>query len=42
MKVHELQRQITRQGLAPLYLVIGEEPYFRDHALKVIHDAVQK
>ena len=41
MKIHELQSQITRQGLAPLYLVIGEEPYFRDHALTAIHDAVQ-
>ena len=40
MKIHEFQSQITRQGLAPLYLVIGEEPYFRDHALTVIHDAV--
>jgi DNA polymerase-3 subunit delta len=41
MKIHELQSQITRQGLAPLYLVIGEESYFRDQALTVIHDAVQ-
>jgi DNA polymerase-3 subunit delta len=41
MKIHELQSQITRQGLAPLYLVIGEEPYFRDHAVRAIHDAMQ-
>ncbi len=41
MKVHELQSQITRKGLVPLYLVIGEEPYFRDQALTVIHDAVR-
>jgi len=36
MKVHELQRQVVQQGLAPLYLVIGEEPYFRDQALDVL------
>jgi len=36
MKIHELQSQITRQGLAPLYLVIGEEPYFRDQALDLL------
>jgi DNA polymerase-3 subunit delta len=41
MKIHELQSQITRQGLAPLYLVIGEEAYFRDQALTAIHDALQ-
>lgn len=41
MKVHELQSQITRKELVPLYLVIGEEPYFRDQALTVIHDAVR-
>ena len=36
MKVHDLQRQIVQQGLAPLYLIIGEEPYFRDQALDVL------
>jgi DNA polymerase-3 subunit delta len=41
MKFHELQNQIIRQGLVPLYLVIGEEPYFRDQALTIIHDAEQ-
>jgi DNA polymerase-3 subunit delta len=41
MKVHELQSQITRKGLVPLYLVIGEEPYFRDQALTVIHGVVR-
>ena len=41
MKIHELQSQIARQGLASLYLVIGEEPYFRDQVLTVIHEAVQ-
>jgi len=36
MKVHELQGQIIRQGPAPLYLVLGEEPYFRDQALDLL------
>lgn len=42
MKVHELQSQINRQGLSPLYLVIGEEPYFRDQALSVLRVAGQE
>lgn len=42
MKVHELQNQITRQGLSPLYLVIGEEPYFRDKALAILRLAGQE
>ncbi len=36
MKVHDLPRQVAQQGLAPLYLIIGEEPYFRDKALDVL------
>ena len=35
MKVHELHSQLTRKGLGPLYLVLGEEPYFRDQALRL-------
>lgn len=42
MKVHELHSQITRQGLSPLYLVIGEEPYFRDQALAILRLADQE
>jgi DNA polymerase-3 subunit delta len=42
MKVHDLHRQILRQGLSPLYLVIGEEPYFRDQALTLLRLAGQK
>ncbi|MDT3777450.1 DNA polymerase III subunit delta [Nitrospira sp. MA-1] len=42
MKVHELQSQINRQGLSPLYLVIGEEPYFRDQALSILRAAGQE
>ncbi len=41
MKVHELQSQINRHGLSPLYLVIGEEPYFRDQALSILRMAGQ-
>jgi DNA polymerase-3 subunit delta len=36
VKVHELHSQIARQGLSSLYLVIGEEPYFRDQALAIL------
>ena len=42
MKVHELHSQITRQGLSPLYLVMGEEPYFRDQALAILRLAAQE
>jgi len=42
MKVHELRSQITRQGLSPLYLVMGEEPYFRDQALSILRVAGQE
>ncbi|GJL69224.1 MAG: DNA polymerase III subunit delta [Nitrospirales bacterium] len=42
MKVHELQNLINRQGLSPLYLVIGEEPYFRDQALSILRAAGQE
>jgi DNA polymerase III subunit delta len=41
VKVHELRSQIARQGLSPLYLVIGEEPYFRDQALNILRSASQ-
>ena len=36
MKFHDLQRQVAQQGLAPLYLLIGEEAYFRDQALDML------
>ncbi|HBP90789.1 MAG TPA: DNA polymerase III subunit delta, partial [Nitrospiraceae bacterium] len=42
MKVHELESQIARQGLSPLYLVIGEEPYFRDQALSILRSTGQE
>lgn len=42
MKVHELHSQITRQGLSSLYLVIGEEAYFRDQALGILRLAGQE
>ena len=42
MKIHDLQSQINRHGLSPLYLVIGEEPYFRDQALSMLRVAGQE
>lgn len=42
MNVHDLQRQITQQGLAPLYVLLGEEPYFCDHALDLLRLAKQR
>ncbi len=41
MKVHELGPSLKRDGLGPLYLVTGEEPYFRDQALRVLRRAAQ-
>jgi DNA polymerase-3 subunit delta len=42
MKVHEFHSHLTRQGLSPLYLVIGEEPYFRDQVLALLRLAGQE
>ncbi len=41
MNVQEFQRQINSQALASLYLIIGEEPYFRDQALDLLQVAAQ-
>ncbi len=41
MKVQDFQRQIQSQSLAPLYLIIGEEPFFRDQALELFRLAAQ-
>ena len=40
MKPHELQADIRRTGPAPLYLVAGEEAYFRDQAVATIRASV--
>ena len=40
MKPHELQAEIRRTGPAPLYLVAGEEAYFRDRAVAAIRASV--
>ena len=40
MKSHELQATIRRTGPAPLYLVTGEEAYFRDQAVATIRESV--
>lgn len=36
MKHHELQGAIRRNGLAPLYLIVGEEAYLRDEAVAIL------
>ena len=36
MNVQELLRHIKQQGLSPLYLILGEESYFRDQALEAL------
>ena len=42
MNVQDFQRQIQSQSLAPLYLIIGEEPFFRDQALESFSLAAQQ
>ncbi len=39
MNVQDLQRHTKQDGLAPLYLILGEEAYFRDQALDVLRQA---
>ena len=41
MNVQDFQRQIKSQSLAPLYLIIGEEPFFRDQVLELFRLAAQ-
>ena len=36
MKLHELEGSFKRTGCAPLYLVLGEEDYLREQALRAI------
>lgn len=40
MKAHELPAWLTQKGVAPLYLVAGDEDYLRDHAVAAIKAAV--
>ncbi len=42
MKPHELKGAIQRDGLAPLYLIVGEEAYIRDSAVATIRQAAKK
>ena len=42
MNVQDLQRQITQKGLSPLYVLLGEEPYFCDQALELLRVAKQE
>jgi DNA polymerase III delta subunit len=36
MKPHELHGTIRRSGLAPLYLIVGEEAFLRDEAVATL------
>lgn len=40
MKVQELHPHLQRNGLGPLYMVVGEEAYFRDLALSFLRKAL--
>ena len=42
MKPHELHSSIQRNGLAPLYLIVGEEAYLRDRAVWTIRSAAKQ
>ncbi len=42
MKPHELKGSIQRDGLAPLYMIVGEEAYIRDSAVETIRTAARK
>ena len=42
MKPHELQATIKRNGLAPLYVVVGEEAYLRDSTVQTIRSAAKQ
>ena len=41
MNIQDLKRQIQSKALAPLYMIIGEEPYFRDQALDLLRLGAQ-
>ncbi len=41
MNVQDFQRQIQSKAQAPLYLIVGEEPYFRDQALDRLQAIMQ-
>jgi len=40
VKPHELNQAITQRGVAPLYLIVGEEDYLRDQAVASLKVAV--
>ena len=42
MKPHELQATIKRNGLAPLYVVVGEEAFLRDSIVQTIRSAAKQ
>ena len=42
MKIQDFVRHIKQKESAPLYLILGEEAYFRDQALELLHRAHQE
>ena len=42
MKPHELKGLIQRNGLGPLYVIVGEEAYLRDNAVAIIREAARQ
>ena len=42
MKPHELKGMIQRNGLGPLYVIVGEEAYLRDRAVAIVREAAQQ
>ena len=42
MKPHEIPLVVQRQGLQPIYLILGEEDYLRDQAFRFIDQAIRK
>lgn len=40
MKPYELKKAIQQNGVAPIYIFLGEEDYLRDQALEIIHAAI--
>ncbi len=39
MKFVQLAKTLKEEGVAPIYLIEGEEAYFRDHAVRAIREA---
>ena len=42
MKPHELKSTIQRNGLGPLYVIVGEEAYLRDRVVETLREAARQ